>query len=119
RAQAAEGGGGEHAFGRATRTHDRVHVGSGDRDGERSHEIAVLDELDPCARGTHVVDELFVPRTVEDDDGQVAHVAIERLRDDLEILGDRPVKVDLAASGRTDDELLHIGVGRVQKTARL
>jgi len=87
--------------------------------GKRGHEIAVLDELDPGARGTHVVDELFVSRTVEDDDGQVADVAIQRLRDDLKILGDGSVKIDLASRGCTDHELLHVSVGRVQKTTRL
>src|SRR5437879_9995752 len=62
RAQAAERRRGKHAFGCAARTHHGVHVGSSDRDGQRGHEIAVLDELDPSARATHVVNELFVSR---------------------------------------------------------
>ena len=75
--EAAERGGGEHAFWRAARSHDRVHVGSGDRDGKRSHEVAIFDELDASARRAHVVDELFVSRAVEDDDGEIADVAIQ------------------------------------------
>src|SRR2546427_12106265 len=45
RTEAPERSRGEHALKRAARTHDGVHVRSGDRPGERRHEVAVLDEL--------------------------------------------------------------------------
>ena len=53
---------------------------------------------------------------IEDHDGEVVDIAIQRLRDDLQVLSDRAVEVDLPGRRLSDDQLLHIGIGRVQET---
>src|SRR5581483_5218777 len=109
----------EHAFRRAAAPHHHVKTGAGDGDGERRDDVAVLDEVDARTGRADVVDELLVPRPVEDDDGEVLNLAPERVRHDLEVLGDRPIHVDLALRGRADHELLHVRVGRVEQAAAL
>ena len=93
--------------------HDRVQVRARDRHLERGDDVAVLDEVDPRAGLADVLDQLLVTRSVEDDDREVVDLASQRLRDDLQVLLHRTVDVDLPFRRRPDDELLHVGIGRV------
>src|SRR5690606_40723699 len=54
--------------------------------GHRAGHVAVSDQLDPGAGSPHLLDELLVPGSVEDTDGEVLHVALQRLRDAAQVL---------------------------------
>ena len=58
-------------------------------------------------------------RTIEDHDGEVVDLAIQRVGDDLQVLLHRPIEVDLALRRCADDELLHVCVRRVEEAAAL
>ena len=66
------------------------------RGGDAGREVAVADEPDARARLADVGDEPLVARPVEDDDHEVVDLAVERLRDRLQVVLDGRVDVDLA-----------------------
>ena len=118
-AEAAHGGGGQDTFRRAADAHHRVDAGAAHRGGDARRQVAVADQADPGAGGADVGDQLAVALAVEDDDGEVVDVALERVGDVAQVLGHRGVEVHLAAGGRADDDLVHVDVGRVQQAAAL
>jgi hypothetical protein len=60
-----------------------------------------------------------VARAVEDHDDQVVDAALESPRDRLEVVLDRRFEVDGALGGGSDDDLLHVAIGRVEQAAGL
>jgi hypothetical protein len=88
-AEAAQGGGRDHALGRPADAHDRVHAGALDRARDRRREIAVGDELDPGAGRPELGDQRAVAGPVEDDDRDVAYPPAESLGDAVDVLGRR------------------------------
>ena len=60
-----------------------------------------------------------MPRAVEHDHHQIPDVPAERARDRAEIVLDRRVQIYRMLRRGTDDELLHVEIGRVQQAAPL
>src|SRR5205085_3767752 len=79
--QAAHGGSGDHAFGSASDSHDRMHARAQHRSGNAGGEIAITDQANTRSGGANVVHQLFVPRTVQHNHDQVFYVAIQAARD--------------------------------------
>ena len=108
-----------HAHGRAAGAHHAVDVRAAHHRRQRGDDVAVADQLHPGAGLADLGDQPLVPRAVEDDDRQLAHVAVERPGDAGQVGGDGPGEVDLAGRGRRHDELLHVGVRRLEQAALL
>ena len=66
-----------------------VVVRAADRGGDRRRHVAVLNQLDPSARGADLLDQVVVTRPFEHDRRDVVHVAPERVRDRGDVLGHR------------------------------
>ena len=115
--QAAQGRGGEHALGRAADAHHGVHVGAAHRGGDAGGQVAVADQPDARPGGADVGDQLLVPLAIEHDDDEVLDVTAEAPGDRLQVRLHRRVEVDDVARRRSDDDLVHVAVGRVQQTA--
>ena len=81
--QAADGGGGEHALGRAADAHHGVDVGAAHGGRDAGREVAVGDQPDARAGAADLLDQLLVARPVEHDDDEILHLPAEPL-------GDRP-----------------------------
>src|SRR5690606_17240335 len=107
--QALQGGGREAALGCATGAHDGGDVSPAHRRGERGDHVTIADQLDAGPGVSDLLDQLRVPLTVEDHDGQVVDVTVEGQRDAAKVGGHRPGQVDLPLRGRTDYQLLHVG----------
>ena len=67
----------EHAFRRAAGAHHRVDAGPDDGRRDAGRKVAVTDQSNPRAGRADVGDQLFVPRSIEDDDDQVFDVAAQ------------------------------------------
>src|SRR5581483_1215208 len=78
-AHALQGGGGDDAFGRAADAEEDVGARLRPRRGDGAGDVAVGDQPDAGPGGSDLADQVFVPITVEDDGGDVAHVAAQRL----------------------------------------
>jgi hypothetical protein len=119
-AHALEGGGGDHAFGRASDAEQDVGARVGPRGGDGTGHVAVGDEADACARRPHLGDELGVAVAVEDDGGDVTHGLAEGLGHGLEVLGRRAADVDGSGRVGSDGDLLHVDArARVEHGAPL
>ena len=81
-------------------------------EGVRSHLVG-------RARVADLAYQLLVALAVEDHDGEVVDVAVEGKRDAAQVRGHRPGEVDLALRGRSDDELLHVRIRRLEQPAAL
>ena len=86
---------------------------------DRGRQVPVADQFDARSGGPDVVNQAPVPVPVENDHGQGADGAVEGGRDRLQVVLHRSVQVDLPASGRTDDDLVHVDVGGVEQAAAL
>ena len=75
------------------------------------------DQPDARAGRADLLDQRLVARPVEHDDDEILDVALEAAGDRVEVLGHRRVEADGILRARTDDELLHVEVGRMQQTA--
>ena len=117
-AEAAQRGGGQHRLPRAADPDREVVVRAADRRRDRRGHVAVLDQLDARAGVADLLDQVVVPRPVEDDRRHVADPAAERLRDRLDVLGDGAPEVDLAARRRPDGHLAHVHVRQSRERAR-
>src|SRR5918911_1577123 len=117
--QALHGRRRQNAFGRASDAHQRVNFFS--RDGRRDarRKVAIADQAYARARFAHLADQLLVARAVQDDDGQIFHVAPKAARDVLQVVFDGRVDVYSAARRGTDDDLVHVDVGRIEEAAPL
>src|SRR5208337_5639635 len=82
-------------------------------------QVTGRDHLDPGAGAADFVDELFVPRAIEDRDPQVLDVDFLGFGQRLEIVGRRPVDVDHAAPRRAARDLVHVGIGAAQNSPAL
>ena len=118
-AQAAQGGGRDDALRGPADAHDGVHAGARDgaRDGRR--EVAVGDELDARAGAPDLLDEVGVPRPIQDDDRDVVGPAAQRRGDPLDVLGRADGQIHVAGHDGSDAELLEVRVGRVQQAPAL
>ena len=88
-----------------------------DRRGDAGRQIAVADQANAGAGRADVVDELLVARPVEHDDDQILDAAAQTAGDGLQVLVHRRVEADVILRARTDDQLLHVEIGRVQQAA--
>ena len=115
--EAAHGGRGQNAFGRAADTHHGVHAGTDDCGGNAGGKIAVAYQPDPCASGADVVNQLLVARPIQHDDHEVLDLTAQAASDRLQVVGRRRVEVDRILGARSDHELLHVKVRSVQQPA--
>ncbi len=109
-AEAAQRGGRQHRLPRAADADRQVIVRAPDGGGDRGGDVAVLDQLDPSARGADLLDQVVVPGPVEDDRRDVADPPAEGLGDRLDVLRDGPPEVDVPACDRPDRHLPHVHV---------
>src|SRR5579864_404617 len=91
--------------------HTRADDGGRDTRGK----IAVTDELDARAGLANVGDELLVAWTIEDDDDEVIHTALEAACDVLQVVRDGGVEIDGMLAGWADDDFVHVAIGRVEQ----
>jgi len=61
----------ENAFGGTANAHQRVDAGTRNRNRYRGRDIAIGNELDSRTGLSNFVDQLTMPRTIEDDHGQI------------------------------------------------
>src|SRR5579862_445313 len=115
--QAAQGRGGEDAFGGTAGAHDGVDAGAENGGGDAGGEIAVADEADARSGGANIVDELFVAGTIENDDDEVFLIAIEAARDGADVIDHRGVEIDGALTARPHGDFVHVQIGGVQQAA--
>src|SRR5207249_3599598 len=108
---AFEGGGGDDAFGGTADAEEDVDVEVGPGGGDGPQHVTVGDEAGAGAGGPDLGDEVGVAVAVEDDGGQVAHVAAEGLRDGFEVLGGGALDVDGAGRVGADRDLVHVDAG--------
>ena len=113
--QAAQRRGRQHAFGSSARAHHGVHAGTRHRRRDSGREIAIADQADARARLADIRDELLMPRPVEHHHHHVVHAPLQAPGDGLQVVFHRSVQIDSAFRRRTDDDLLHVAVGRVQQ----
>ena len=103
----------------AANAHDRMNARPPNGDGHTRRQVAIADQPNAGTRLANLPDQLLVARAVQNDDGEVVHVAVESTGDTLQVFRHRQVKINLAAAGRADDDLFHVAVGGVQETALL
>src|SRR3989442_1163955 len=115
--QAADGGGRDDAFGRAARAHDGMHAGADDGGSDARRKIAIADQLDARARGANIGNQPLVTGTVEHNDDQILHVALQPLGNVLQVVRHRRVHLYGTLTRWADDNLFHVAVGRVQQAA--
>src|SRR5438270_4377487 len=108
---ALEGGGGDHPFGCATDAEEDVDVEVGPGRGNGTEYVAVGNEARPRAGGPHFGDQVGVPVAVEDDSGEILHVAPQRLRNSAEVFGGRARDVYGTGGLGPDGDLLHVHAG--------
>src|SRR5687768_1646768 len=60
-----------------------------------------------------------MPRTVETDHRQIVDISAQTSGNILEVVFDSSIDVDGASRRRSDDDLVHVYIGRVQQTAAL
>src|SRR2546429_9442178 len=80
---------------------NRVNVGAGHRRGNTSRKIAIRNQANPRTRAPYVVDQFLVPRTIQNDHGQVFDVATKTPRYVTQIFFYGRVNVDHAARRRS------------------
>ena len=107
-AQALDRGRGDHALGRSADAHEEVDARARLRRRDRRRDVAVADEVHARARVAQLGDQLVVAVALEDDDGEVVHVAVLRLGDTFEVLGRRRVDVDGVGGLGPDGDLVHV-----------
>ena len=80
-----------------------MHAGADNGGGDSGGEVAVADQPDARSGGANIGNQFLVARAVEHDHDQVFHVAIQSLRDILQIVGHGSVEFDrvLAREGPT------------------
>src|SRR5208283_3356634 len=77
------------------------------------------DHLDAGAGASHFIDQLFMPRAIENGDAQILYVDFFRFSQRLEIVGGRSVYIDDAASRRSARDFVHVSVGASQDSPAL
>ena len=115
--QASEGRGGKHTFRRAASSHDRMNSGADNRCADARGKVAIGNQPDARAGLANILDQLFVARTVQNHYNEILHFAIKALGDGLQVMGNRRVEFDSALAGRSDDDLFHVQIGRVEQAA--
>src|SRR5205807_6675915 len=100
--QAAQGGGGEHALGRAAGAHHGVDARAGDTGRDTGGEVAIGDETDARAGLADIGDEFFMARTIEHHHYQIVDAALQAARDRLQVVLHRRVELHGALGGGTD-----------------
>ena len=96
-----------------------MNAGAGHRGGDAGRQVAVADQADARAGGADVGDQLLVTRPIEHHDRQLVDLAAEAAGDGAQVLAHRRVEVDQVLRRRTDDQLLHVEIGRMQQAALL
>ena len=99
-AEAAQRRGCEHRLARTTDPDCEVIVRTADGRADRRGHVAVLDQLDPGAGGADLLDQVVMPRPVEDDRGDVVDHAAERVGDRPDVVLDRLRERDPPARNR-------------------
>ncbi len=87
--------------------------------GNAGRQIAIANQANARAHGTNFADQFLVAIAIEDHHNQVFDVAVEPLRDGLEVVGDRCIKIHRTLAGRSDDNLFHVQIRSVQQSAAL
>mmetsp|Transcript_13984 Transcript_13984/g.58393 ORF Transcript_13984/g.58393 Transcript_13984/m.58393 type:complete len:401 (+) Transcript_13984:115-1317(+) len=119
-AEAAHGGGGDDALGRAPDAHEHVDVVARRGGRQRGGHVAVVDEVHARARPADVVDELRVAGAVEHRHRDVAHVLAQCVGDGLDVARDGRVDVDHAGGLVRHAQLVHVvGLARGEHGAAL
>ncbi len=116
-AEAAERGGRENGLARPADADRQVVVRAADRRRDRGGDGSVPDQLDPRARATKLLDQIVMPRPVENERGDVERLASEALGDLLDVFRDRAVQVDHTAGARADGDRAHVHLGQPAERA--
>ena len=117
-ADAAQRRGGEDAFGRAARTDIHVDPGLGVRGCDHAADIAIRDQGDAGAGGAQLGDQIGVARPIEDAHDEVADLDVFRLGQVAQVRRRLFVEIDeIVGQPPAHRDLVHINVGRVEKTA--
>ena len=114
-AEAAQRRRGHDRLPRAADSDREVVVRAADRGGDRRGHVSVLDQLDACAGGADLLDQIVVSRPVEHDRRHVVRAAAESLGDRRDVLAERLEQVDRAARARADGHLAHVHVRQVEE----
>ena len=120
-AEALQGGGGDHALGRAADAEQQVDAAAargGGRDG--AGHVAVGDQVHGGADAAHGLDDGLVPRAVQDHDRHLLGPDALGLRDGAHVLVGRRRDVDRVGGLGADRHLLHVdgGAGEEHRVAR-
>ena len=104
-------------FRRAAGAHDRVDSRADDRRRDAGRQVAVADQANAGPGGADLVDQLLMARPVEHRDDEIDHAAAETAGNRLEILVHRRIEAHVILRARSDDQLLHVEIGRVQQSS--
>ena len=119
-AEAAHGGRGQHTLGSAAAAHDRMDPAADHRRPDGRGEIAVADESNAARRRPGFRQSADSCRyAIEHDHDEVLDVPVEAPGDLLQVVRDRRIEIHRVLRLRSDDQLLHVNVGRVQQPAPL
>src|SRR5262245_31605852 len=108
--QTFDGSGGEHTFGSAADSHQRMNVGTGYGRRDSGGKIAVRNQTNARAGRAHVIDDLFVALAIQNNHRQVFDVPAQAPRDVAQVILHRRIDVDYSARRRPDDDLVHVDV---------
>ncbi len=105
---ALQGGRSDDPFGRAADPEQDVGTGLGPGGGDGARHVPVGDQPDPGPDRPEFLDQVLVPRPVEDDRGHVADRFALGLGHGLDVVGRGLVEADLARGLGADRDLLHV-----------
>ncbi len=111
----ADSRGRQDSFGRAAGSHQKVDAAVWLRCSDGRSDVTIADQSNPCARFAHFCNQLVVAIALQNHDRQIRHRAALGFGHGMQVprrsLGD----VNRATRPRTDDQLVHVRIGRVQK----
>ena len=64
-------------------------------------------------------DQFFVAWAIEHNDDEIVDAALQAAGDGFQVLLDGRVEIDRPFCRRTDDDLFHVAIGRMQQSAAL
>src|SRR6185369_9484806 len=94
-----------------------MHTGSNHRGRDAGREVAITDQAYAGPGRAYIVDQLFMPRTIQHNNYEVVDIAIQALGDVLQVVSYRRIKLDRTLARRPHHDLVHVTVRRVEQAA--